>query len=106
MGDTVNGKKIGKGAGKENDTLLTVIDAVTEVEKTSDKIFAELENQWDLEAKGQLHKPVMKFLNDKENYLKIKTGIHVSYVENGKVIKREAVQKAVKKAMEQEETEK
>lgn len=97
MGDTVNGKKIGKGAGKENDTLLTVIDAVTEVEKTSDKILAELENQWNLEAKGQLHRPVMKLLKNKEDYLVFKTKDHMTYVENGKVIKREEVQKDTKR---------
>ena len=107
--NTVNGKKIGKSAGKDDNTLLTVIDVAEkkkEIEKTSKKIFAELENEWDLEAKGKTHRSVMQALHKKEDFLVFKTKDHIAYVENGIVTKREVIQKDAKRSVQQEETEK
>ncbi len=88
--DTVNGgKKIKKGAGiQDNKTLLT-ITSVAEIKEKSKELYAELEGQWNLEAKGKANRKVLETL--KKDYLTFKVGNHVAYKENGKIIKREPV---------------
>ena len=65
-------KKIGKAAGqKDVDTEIRVLEVVQQVRGKSDA-------EWNLEAKGKLHKSVMenlvnqKGVEDKGNYLSIK----------------------------------
>ena len=87
---TVNGKKIGKGAPQRANTALNCL-SVAERERKIDEIitetFAELEDKWNLEAKGKIHKSVMKDLQS--DYLVFKANDHITYVDNGKVVKRE-----------------
>ncbi len=87
--DTVNGgNKIKKGAGIQDKTFLT-ITSVAEIKEKSKKIYAELEGQWDLEAKGKANRKVLETL--REDYLTFKVGKHIAYKENGKIVKREPV---------------
>ena len=69
---TVNGKKIGDGAGlDDNRTKIAACEIIQ-------KVKAELEEEWALDAKGILHKKVMESLNkklnlnDKESYMVIR----------------------------------
>ena len=109
VNNTVNGKKIGNAAGKDDSSLVTGIDVIEvkrKVEKTAENAFAELENDWDLEAKGKIHRKIIQKLQNKDDYLVFKVKDHVAYVENGQVIKREVVEKEAKKSTQREDSEK
>ncbi len=106
---TVNGKKIGKGASLNNNTLLTGLDVMEvkrKVEKIAENVFAELENDWNLEEKGETHRKITQELQNREDYLVFKLKPHVTYVENGQVIKRENLEKNTTRSVEREGTEK
>ena len=68
---TVNGKKIGDGAGLDDNVKITACEII---QKSKD----ELQEEWTLDAKGILHKKVMESLNkkmnldDKESYMVIR----------------------------------
>ena len=68
---TVNGKKIGNGAGLNDNVKITACEII---QKSKD----ELQEEWTLDAKGILHKKVMESLNknmnlsDKESYMVIR----------------------------------
>lgn len=109
VNNTVNGKKIGSAAGIEDNSLVTGLD-VTEVKRKVDKVaenvFAELENDWNLDAKGKTQRKIIQKLQNKEDYLVFKVKNHVAYVENGQVIKRENIERNATKSVEREDTEK
>ena len=98
LNNTVNGNKIGKGAGYKNNTVINCIPAKTEIKSKeigniAQNILAELEEEWKLEATGKLQKSVLE--NLKEDYLSYKAGDNVVYVENGKIVKRENIDKNI-----------
>ena len=68
---TVNGKRIGDGAGQKDNVKITACEII---QRARD----ELQEEWELEAKGILHKKVMESLNqkmnlnDKESYMVIR----------------------------------
>jgi len=69
---TVNGKKIGDGAGLDDNNVK--IAACEIIQRAKD----ELQEEWTLDAKGILHKKVMESLNksmdlnDKASYMVIR----------------------------------
>ena len=68
---TVNGKKIGDGAGLNDNVKITACEII---QRAKD----ELQEEWTLDAKGILHKKVMESLNkkmdldDKDSYMVIR----------------------------------
>ncbi len=71
VNSTVNGKKIGKPAGQNDNAKITACEIIQKARN-------ELQEEWTLDAKGILHKRVMESLNkkmnldDKESYMVIK----------------------------------
>jgi hypothetical protein len=60
VNSTVNGKKIGKPAGQNDNAKITACEIIQKARN-------ELQEEWTLDAKGILHKRVMESLNKKMN---------------------------------------
>ena len=94
VNNTVNGKKTGIAAGiDDTDTVLTCIDFKQKVQKNKN----ELNEEWELEAKGKLHRAVMESLKSKmnlseqENYIKIRAYVNtIKDLENRGISSKEA----------------
>ena len=74
VNSTVNGKKIGKPAGQNDNAKITACEIIQKARN-------ELQEEWTLDAKGILHKRVMESLNKKMN-LDDKESSKVALIEN------------------------
>ena len=86
---TVNGKKIGDGAGIDDKNVK--IAACEIIQRAKD----ELQEEWTLDAKGILHKKVLESLNNKMN-LTDKEGYIVLRAYAGENPKKEKMNKVKK----------